>query len=81
MITISIHDTIHKLVSSHPSIKDIMVELGFKDIVKPGMIQTMGRIMTIKKGCLIKGIELTDVSETFKKHGFLLKEKSNERIY
>ncbi len=38
---------IYDLVKAHPDIKQIMADLGFVDIVKPGMLQSIGRIMTL----------------------------------
>jgi len=52
-----------------------MVELGFKDIVKPGMLQSMGRIMTINKGCSMKNIDIEIVREVFLKYNYTLEEE------
>ena len=41
--------TVLEIVKEYPEIKNIMVELGFKDIVKPFALEIMGRHMTIKK--------------------------------
>lgn len=35
-------ESIFEMVLRHPEVVDIMVELGFKDITKPGMLQTAG---------------------------------------
>lgn len=47
-------EPIFNLVNRHPEVKDIMVELGFHDIAKPGMLQTAGRFMTLSKGIALK---------------------------
>ncbi|MNP70181.1 hypothetical protein D3C76_1663790 [compost metagenome] len=47
-----------------------MVELGFKDIAKPGMLQTAGRFMTLSKGIKLKKMDLEHVKQTFERHGF-----------
>ena len=49
-------------------------ELGFDQITKQGMLQTAGRVMTIAKGARMRGIELTDISKTFAKHGYIVKQ-------
>lgn len=72
MTKISINDTILKICIQYPEIKEIMKELGFKDIVKPGMIQSVGRFMTIKKGSEMKKINMDIIAETFKNYNFEL---------
>lgn len=47
-----------------------MTELGFEDITKPGMLNTVGRFMTIPKGAAMKGISLAKVKEVFEEKGF-----------
>ena len=62
--------TVLELVKEYPEIKDIMVELGFKDIVKPFALEIMGRHMTIKKGSKIKDISMDTIIKTFEEKGF-----------
>ena len=81
MNKININQTIQSLVSEYPDIKDILFDLGFKDIVKPGMLQTVGRFMTLSKGAELKNISLTKIKETFNLHGYEIKEEKNEWIY
>ena len=47
---------------------DIMANLGFDEIKKPAMLNSVGRIMTIPKGAKAKGISIPVViAETDKK--------------
>jgi len=70
MISISREDSIYKLLSSYPDIKEVMIELGFTDIVKPGMLQSVGRIMNLQKGSNMKNLDMNLIKETFKKYGY-----------
>lgn len=72
MIEINKKDTIQTIIAGHPLVKDLMVELGFQDIVKPGMLQTMGKIMTLEKGARMKGIPMVTIIELFHNNGFQL---------
>ncbi|AUO05917.1 hypothetical protein NS115_07205 [Paenibacillus jamilae] len=65
-------ESIFNLVNRHPEVKDIMVELGFDDIAKPGMLQTAGRFMTLSKGIALKKIGMETVQQTFMQHGFTI---------
>lgn len=67
---IDIQATIYELYSKYPEVLLIMVELGFDQIAKPGMRQTAGRVMTLPKGCRMRGIPLKTVKEAFRNHGF-----------
>lgn len=71
---IDLSKTIHDLCTLYPEIKEIMQNLGFRDIVKPGMLNTAGRFMTIPKGASMKGISLDEVKEALEKNGFRIKE-------
>lgn len=61
--------SIQQLIKHHPEALDIMKSLGFEDIMKPGMIQTVGRVMTLKKGCRMKKIDYENAKKAFQDHG------------
>lgn len=64
--------SIYNLVKEHPDVKDIMANLGFVDILKPGMLQSAGRIMTLEKGAKMKNIDWDLVVKTFDEKGYTL---------
>lgn len=70
MKVLKLKESVYDNVKENPEVSDILRELGFTDIVKPGMINTAGRFMTIPKGASMKGIELEKVKEAFKNKGF-----------
>ena len=70
MKKISLNESIYELVTKHPEIKGILFELGFKDIVKPGMIQTVGKFMNLKKGSVSKKIDMSTITEKMKSGGY-----------
>lgn len=61
--------TIYKLSKECDETLNIMKNLGFEDIIKPGMLQTAGRIMTLKKGCEFKKISYELAKKAFLKAG------------
>lgn len=61
---------VHDLVKEFPEVKDIMVSLGFSEIGKTAMLQSVGRVMTIQKGSEIKDIPMEKIITSFKKAGF-----------
>ena len=68
--TIDLDASVYEICSTHPEIKDIMARVGFDEITKPGRLQTMGRFMTIPKGCEHKGIDLGEVVAALRGAGF-----------
>lgn len=64
--------SIYELVTTYPDVKQIMSELGFVDIVKPGMLQSVGRIMTLEKGARMKSLDWATIVAEFNKHGYTL---------
>lgn len=68
--TIDFDKTIFDLCSNDSDIPLILEAIGFKDITKPGMITTVGRFMTIKKGAAAKKIDLNDIKQEFIRRGY-----------
>lgn len=66
--------TIYDLLILYPELKKALYELGFTDIVKPGMVKTAGRIMTLSKGSKLKKISMNDIALKLETYGFVLKE-------
>ncbi|WP_018887773.1 DUF1858 domain-containing protein [Paenibacillus massiliensis] len=72
--TLSMNEPILHLVERYPEVKDIMMELGFRDIAIPGMLQTAGRYMTLNKGMKLKKMDVDTVRQAFAMQGFALEE-------
>ncbi|MEI7884363.1 MAG: DUF1858 domain-containing protein [Clostridia bacterium] len=75
MKTIDFSKTVYELCSFDPAIKDILSELGFQDITKPGMLSTAGRFMTIPKGAAMKKMSMVSIQQEFKRRGYEIVEK------
>lgn len=70
MKTINAKETVYNIVNANPDVKDIMTELGFKDIAKPMALKTVGKVVTLEKGSAIKDIPMERVKEVFASHGY-----------
>ncbi|PEY38962.1 hypothetical protein CN354_10020 [Bacillus cereus] len=71
---IDFHQPVYDLTIQYPEIIPLLKDLGFENITKPNMLQTVGRVMTIPKGCRMKGISLDVVKEAFQNSGFHINE-------
>lgn len=74
MKVIDLKKSVYNLTQEYPEIVEVMQELGFADIAKPGMLSTAGRFMTLKKGAAMKSISLEAVTDAFEKKGFKILE-------
>lgn len=70
---IDLTKSVYEIVSLYPQVKEIMFEIGFKEIAQPGMLQTAGRYMTIPTGARMKKIPLEEIVAAFKANGFTVK--------
>ncbi len=66
--------TVHNLCAQYPELVEILRGLGFVDIVKPGMLQTAGRFMTLPNGVRMKGISRETLLERLRAEGFTVEE-------
>ena len=72
---VDLSNTVYELCKEYPEIADILSELGFYDSLKTGMLQTVGRFMTIPKDAVMKKISLDTIIEALKEHGFQIVEE------
>ena len=78
MNILDVSKTIFELSKEDDTFIDHLYACGFMDIIKPGMLQTVGRFMTLEKGCQLKKIDFNKVIIYFKQKGYMIKENSNE---
>lgn len=74
MERININTSIKKLIDTYPNIKEIIYNLGFKNIIEPAMLNTVGRFMNIKKGAKMQKIDLALIKEKFLESGYILED-------
>lgn len=51
---IDLNDSVHDICNKYPEMVQILEELGFKDITKPVMLNTVAKFMSLNKGTKIK---------------------------
>lgn len=68
--TLDLSKSVFDLTLQYPELIEVLAQIGFADIAKPGMITTAGRIMTIPKGARLKRFDLDEVISSLENHGF-----------
>ena len=49
---LDLNKSVAALVKEYPEVSDIMFSLGFTEVKKPAMLNSVGRIMNLKKGSI-----------------------------
>ncbi len=79
MKAIDLNQPVQKLCAQYPELIGIMRQLGFAEITKPGMLATVGRLMTIPKGAAMRGIDMETIRKTLVENGFDVTEQEGEK--
>lgn len=61
---------IKKLADEYPDFVQIMYDCGFTRIKIPGLLKTVGRVMTIPLGAQAMKLDLSKIKEAFEKKGY-----------
>lgn len=76
--TLALNKTVHALCTQYPQLPPILAQLGFTDILQPGMLQTMGRFMTLPKGAMMKKLDLETVKQALSAHGYTVVDEGSD---
>ncbi len=75
---IDLNKSVYELTEEYPELIDIMAGLGFTEITKKPVLNSVGKIMTIPKGAKMKNISMMDVVTALMQNGFELEGKMPE---
>jgi len=62
--------TVYEICTADPQAKDILAAQGFVDVVKPGLLASLGRMTTIPQGAARRGIDLAALVAAFAAAGY-----------
>ena len=71
---IDLSQSVNVLCTQHPELITILATLGFTEIVKPLMLNTVGKLMTLPKGAAMRNIDLEQVIQSLREHGYYIEE-------
>ena len=72
MIRINGNESVYEITKAHPEVVEVMMELGFTDVARPGMVHAVGRATSLFKGAKLRNIEWDEIVKTFAAKGFEL---------
>ena len=59
-----------EVIEKQPEVLDVLVELGFTPLANPVMRNTVGRVISKKKGAGMNGIDLDKIKQTLELNGY-----------
>ncbi len=78
MKTIDLEKTVYDLCSSNPELAPLLASIGFTEIVKPMMLATVGKFMTIPKGAAMRDINMEIIRQILEANGFEILDTTQE---
>lgn len=69
-MNLDLRKSIYELTEAYPQLIDQLVALGFDQVTNPIVRKTVGKAMTLEKGCRMKGISLEDVQSKLEAWGY-----------
>ncbi len=72
--TIDINLPIIEILRQNPEIIDLLVPLGFEPLTNPAMLNTVGKITSLKRGAKLAGISLEKIVSSLELNGYRVME-------
>ena len=70
---LDLNKPVFELVQEYPELVDVLKDLGFSEITKPAMLNSVGRITTIPKGAKMRNISMMKETRPAVKMGLFRK--------
>lgn len=70
MNTIDLNLPVAEIINQHPEVRDILVELGFKPLTNPAMLNTVGKVTSLKTGSKMTKIPLDRIQQVLECNGY-----------
>lgn len=77
---IDLSKSVYELAKEYPEVIDLMAGIGFTEIRKKPVLHSVGKIMTIPKGSVMKNIPMEKIRAAFEEAGFTLIEGNKEEV-
>lgn len=68
--TIDLQKTVNTLCSEDPDLVPVLAQLGFTEIVKPIMLATVGKVMTLPKGAAMRALDISTIVQELEAQGY-----------
>ena len=59
--TIDLSQPVATIIKEHPEVKDLLIDLGFKPLSNPAMLNTVGKVTSLKARPKLSNIPLSNL--------------------
>lgn len=70
MNTIDLQLPVAEIIRQHPEVKELLIDLGFTPLANPVMLQTVGKVTSLKAGSKLANIPLEKIQENLEYNGY-----------
>lgn len=77
---IDLSKSVYELVREYPELAGVMAGMGFTEITKKLVLNSVGRMTTIPKGAKMKGFDLENILKTLRENGFEVEQSRTEQL-
>ncbi len=70
MNTIDLNLPVAEIINQHPEVKEILVELGLKPLANPAMLNTVGKVTSLRTGSKMTKISLDRIQQVLECNGY-----------
>lgn len=67
---IDLSKPVAEVLKEHPEIKELLIDLGFKPLANLAMLNTVGKVTSLKTGSKMTGVSLDDIKKTLTFNGY-----------
>lgn len=68
--TIDLSQPVATIIKEHPEVKELLINLGFKPLSNPAMLNTVGKVTSLKAGSKLSNIPLSKIKWTLLFNGY-----------
>lgn len=77
---IDLSKSVYELVREYPELAEVMAGMGFTEITKKLVLNSVGRMTTIPQGAKMKGFDLENVLKILRENGFEVEQSRTEQL-
>ncbi|MHC3863186.1 DUF1858 domain-containing protein [Streptococcus thermophilus] len=78
--TIDLSQPVATIIKEHPEVKELLINLGFKPLSNPAMLNTVGKVTSLKAGSKLSNIPLSKIKRTLLFNGYDVIGRCNESL-
>ena len=77
---IDLSKSVYELVREYPKLAEVMAGMGFTEITRKLVLNSVGRMTTIPQGAKMKGFDLENILKTLRENGFEVEQSRTEQL-